>query len=81
LVRAATRRFTGVAMNDAAHACSLLDRKYGDNLETLFLDSAHGRSLADAGFGSDLEQCAAVDAHPVVPVYVDRQIIRLGNDR
>jgi len=54
LVRVASRRFTGVTLNDAAHACSLLDRKYGDALETLFLDSAHGRALADAGFGRDL---------------------------
>lgn len=80
-IRAVTRRFTGVTLNDAAHACALLDRKYGDSLETLFLDSAHGRALADAGFGDDLRACAALDAHPVVPVYADRQIARLGNGR
>ena len=80
-VRAVTRRFSDVALNDAAHACALIDRKYGDNLQALFFDSAHGRALADAGFGDDLVACAEVDAHAVVPVYSDRQITRLGSDR
>lgn len=79
--RMVTRRLSGVAMNDAAHSCALLARSYGDNVASVFLDSAHGRALADAGFRDDLALCAAVDAHPVVPVFVDRQITRLGPDR
>jgi 2-phosphosulfolactate phosphatase len=80
-VRMVTRRLSGVAMNDAAHSCALLARNYGDNVGTVFIDSAHGRALADAGFREDLALCAAVDAYPVVPVFVDRQITRLGPDR
>jgi 2-phosphosulfolactate phosphatase len=80
-VRTVTRRLSGVAMNDAAHSCALLARSYGDNIGSVFLDSAHGRALSDAGFREDLALCAAVDAYPIVPVFTERQIIKLGSDR
>jgi len=80
-VRMVTRRLSGVAMNDAAHSCALLARNYGDEIGTVFLDSAHGRALADAGFREDLALCAAVDAYPIVPVFTERQITKLGIDR
>ena len=70
-----------VTANDAAGACALIDRKYGDNIAKIFEDSSHGKALAQAGFGADLVAAAAVDSHPVVPVYQDRQITRLGPDR
>jgi 2-phosphosulfolactate phosphatase len=72
---------SSVELNDAACACELIDRKYGDNITKIFGDSVHGKALAEAGFGEDLVACAAVDSHPVVPVYQDRQITRLGPDR
>ena len=75
-----SRRLTGVEVNDAARACILIARKYGDDVDRLFQDSSHGRALADAGFGADLAVCAALDKYPVVPVYQDRQI-KLGNTR
>lgn len=65
-------------LNDAATAAVLLDKKYGDDLLGLFAASVHGRALADAGFADDLSACASVDACPVVPIYHDRQIIKLG---
>lgn len=68
-------------MNDAACAAALIDRKYGDNIAKIFKESSHGQALQQAGFGDDLVACAAVDAHPVVPIYQDRQITRLGPDR
>ena len=80
-VRMVTKRLSGVAMNDAAHSCALLARNYGDDVGSVFLDSAHGRALADAGFHEDLALCAAVDAYPIVPVFTERQITRLGPDR
>lgn len=80
-VRTVTKRLSGVAMNDAAHSCALLARNYGDEIGTVFLDSAHGRALSAAGFHQDLALCAAVDAYPIVPVFTDRQITRLGSDR
>lgn len=80
-VRMVTRRLSGVAMNDAAHSCALLARSYGDEIGAIFLDSAHGRALSAAGFHEDLALCAAVDAYPIVPVFTERQITRLGSDR
>jgi 2-phosphosulfolactate phosphatase len=81
LVRGLRRGRPEAVLNDAAHACALLDRRYGERLDTLFADAAHGRALAEAGFAEDLVTCARVDAHPVVPVYADRQIGRLGDAR
>jgi 2-phosphosulfolactate phosphatase len=75
------KRLTGVDLNDAAQACALIDRKYGDNLLKLFEASEHGRALRDAGFGDDLAACAAVDSYSVIPLYQDRQITKLGPER
>ena len=79
--RGVTRRLANVRLNDAAQACSLIDKRYGDRLDRLFEDSEHGRALAEAGFAEDLAVCASVDAHPVIPIYHDRQITKLGPDR
>lgn len=75
------KRLAGIELNDAAQACALIDRKYGDQIVKLFEASEHGRSLRDAGFGDDLAACAAVDSYPVIPLYQDRQITKLGPDR
>ncbi|HUR00412.1 MAG TPA: 2-phosphosulfolactate phosphatase [Gemmatimonadaceae bacterium] len=72
---------SSVTLNDGAQACALIDRMYGDNIEKIFHDSSHGKALAEAGFGEDLVAAAAVDSHPVVPIYQERQITRLGPDR
>lgn len=80
-VRSITKRLSGVALNDAAHACALLARNYGDEVGRVLIDSSHGRALADAGFHEDLSVCAALDAYPVVPVLTDRQITKLGPER
>jgi len=79
--RGVTKRLANVRLNDAAQACCLIDKRYGDSLDRLFEDAEHGRALAEAGFGEDLAVCASVDAHPVVPIYQDRQITKLGPDR
>lgn len=79
--RAVTRRLANVRLNDAAQACCLMDKRYGDGLDRLFEDSEHGRALAEAGFGEDLIVCAEVDSHPVIPIYQDRQITKLGPER
>ena len=76
-----SKRLPGIEVNDAALAASLIDRKYGDNLMRLFNTAAHGRALAAAGFGEDLTACAAVDSYPVIPIYQDRQITKLGPER
>jgi len=70
-----------VVLNDAACACEIIDREYGDNIAKIFGDSSHGKALVEAGFGDDIEFCAELDSQPVVPIYQDRQITRLGPDR
>jgi 2-phosphosulfolactate phosphatase len=76
-----TKRLQQAELNDAALAASLIDRKYGDNLMRLFSTAAHGRALAAAGFEGDLAACAAVDSYPVIPIFQDRQITKLGPER
>jgi 2-phosphosulfolactate phosphatase len=76
-----TRRLTSIDINDAAHAASLIDRKYGDNLMRLFLASSHGRALHEAGFGDDLTLCGTIDAFGVVPMYQERQVTKIGPER
>ena len=80
-VREIAKRVPESELNDAARACSMIDRRYGDDLARLFNDSEHGKALVAAGFADDLSLCATLDAYPVVPVYSDRQITRLGTDR
>lgn len=74
-------RIAEIETNDGARASILLDKRYGDRLDRLFADSAHGVALAQAGFTGDLEVCAAVDAYPVIPLYQDRSITKLGPER
>ena len=80
-VRHVSRRLTGVKLNDAAHASVLIDRKYGDNVHRLLGASEHGRALSEAGFSDDITTCSTLDAFPVIPLYQDRQITKLGPDR
>lgn len=80
-VHHATRRLSGVLLNDAALAAVHLHRKFGDDLWGLFETSRHGQALAEAGFAADLVACATLDAHQVVPMYQDRQITRLAPPR
>ena len=80
-VNTVAKRMSGIALNDAAQACSMIDRKYGDQVLRLLEASEHGRALRDAGFGDDLAACAAIDSFPVIPLYQDRQITKLGPDR
>ncbi len=68
-------------MSDGAAACALMAREYEGRLPELLAASEHGRALRDAGFANDLVDCATLDAYPVVPIYQERQITRLGPDR
>lgn len=80
-VSSAAQQLDGIELNDAAQACALIDRRYEDGLLRLFEASEHGRALLEAGFGEDLKACAAIDSFPVIPLYQDRQITKLGPDR
>lgn len=80
-VRAIPKRLASVVMNDAATASSLIDRRYGDNVAKIFEESSHGQALTAAGFEADLAVAAAVDSFPVVPIFQERQITRLGPER
>jgi len=76
-----SKRLADVELNDAAQACALIDRKYGDHLVKMFEASEHGRLLRDSGFAEDLDECAAIDSYSVIPLYQDRQITKLGPER
>jgi 2-phosphosulfolactate phosphatase len=73
-----------VLHNDAALACLAVERRYaaaGAATPTAIEASEHGRALAQEGFTGDLAVCATRDIFPVVPIYQDRQITKLGPDR
>ena len=80
-VRGLLERQPEAQLNDGARAALHIERGYGDDLERLFLDSIHGRALREAGFAEDLALCAAMDEYPVIPIYQDRQITKLGPER
>jgi 2-phosphosulfolactate phosphatase len=80
-VRHLIEKQTTAEINDAAQAAMLIDKKFGSGLKRLFRTSSHGIALAEAGFGDDLLACAKVDSYPVIPVYQDRQITKLGPER
>jgi len=80
-VRAIPKRADSVQVNDAATASVLIEKKYGDNIAKVFKESTHGQALEEAGFGDDLVAAAEVDSYPVVPIYQDRQITKLGPER
>lgn len=70
-----------VLVNDAAQSCGQLALGYGDDIMNAFMHAAHGRALADAGFDADLAICSSVNSNPVIPVFAERQITKLGPDR
>jgi 2-phosphosulfolactate phosphatase len=80
-VRQLATRTPDVEMNDGARASELIAKRYGDRVDQLFAESAHGRALAEAGYAEDLAMCAQLDSHPIIPIYQDRQITKLGPDR
>jgi 2-phosphosulfolactate phosphatase len=75
-----TQRTSKVRLTDAALACTLLAKRFEHGLSRVFEQSEHGRALADAGFSADLDVCATLDIFPVVPIYFDRQVTKLGPD-
>ncbi|MFP5356131.1 MAG: 2-phosphosulfolactate phosphatase [Gemmatimonadota bacterium] len=80
-VRVIRRGLADVVLNDGAVAALQLERRHGNDLPRLFAESTHGRALAEAGFADDLIVCGAIDAYPVVPVYQDRHVTKLGPER
>lgn len=80
-VRHLTTDEKDVELNDAAQAAMLIEKRYEDRIDAVFADAEHGKALKEAGFASDLEACARLDAYPVIPVYQERQITKIGPDR
>jgi 2-phosphosulfolactate phosphatase len=80
-VRHLTGGESSVDLNDSALAAMLIEKRYGDRIDTVFADAEHGQALREAGFAADLVACAQLDAYPVIPVYQDRQITKIGPDR
>jgi 2-phosphosulfolactate phosphatase len=65
-------------LGDSAIASVDLVRRYGDRLDRVLAISGAGRALGRAGYGADVEYAAAVDRHPVVPVFHDRRVTLAG---
>jgi 2-phosphosulfolactate phosphatase len=80
-VRGIRRRLTNIDVNDAARSAALLDRRFGRDIEAMLRESEHGRALVEAGFAADVTLCSAVDSIPILPIYADRQITKLGPER
>jgi 2-phosphosulfolactate phosphatase len=80
-VRGIARRGIQPTLGDAASVAAMIDRRMGADLAAVLHDSEHGRALTEAGLGDDVSYCATLDTHPVVPVYRDRQVVRLGTVR
>lgn len=80
-VRGIQRRLANIEVNDAGRVAALLDRRFGTDIEAALRESEHGRALVEAGFAADVALCAAVDTVPILPIYADRQITKLGADR
>ena len=78
---AVARDFGDVRFNDAARSAMLIHERYGDRIGDLFADAVHGQLLAGAGFAADLTACGTIDGYPVVPIYQERQITKLGPER
>ena len=77
-VRAIARRGIEAELGDAARIAAMIDRQMGADLPSVLRDSEHGRALIEAGHGDDVAYCATLDTNPVVPIYRDRQVVRLG---
>ncbi len=80
-VRGVARRGIAPELGDAARVAAMIDRRMGGDLAAVLRESEHGRALVDAGFGEDVDDCARLNAHPVVPVYRERQVVPLGLQR
>ena len=78
-VRGVARRGIQPDLGDAASVAAIIERRMGADLPAVLRDSEHGRALIEAGLGDDVTYCAGIDTHPVVPIYRDRQVIRLGD--
>jgi 2-phosphosulfolactate phosphatase len=80
-VRGIARRGIQPELGDAASVAAMIDRRMGGDLSAVLRDSEHGRALIEAGLGDDVAFCATINTHSVVPIYRDRQVIRLGDNR
>jgi 2-phosphosulfolactate phosphatase len=80
-VRGVARRGLDPELGDAAKIAAIVDRRMGGDLKAVLRNSEHGLALIAAGLGDDVAFCAGIDTYPVVPVYRDRQVVRLGDRR
>lgn len=78
-VRGIARRGIQAELGDAASVAAIIDRRVGGDLVAVLRASEHGRALIEAGHGDDVTYCGTMNTNPVVPVYRDRQVVRLGD--
>lgn len=80
-VRALLRRSPELELNDAALVALTIERGYRRDITQLGRDASHARALSEAGLERDVTDCLALDTYPVIPLYAERQITRLGTAR
>jgi hypothetical protein len=73
--------FGSVDVNDAARSAMLVEARYGDRSDAA-VRRVGARAGAPGGRSSMISvACATIDAYPVVPIYQERQITKLGPER
>jgi 2-phosphosulfolactate phosphatase len=77
-VRALGGRRRRKGLNDAALVSVDLVSRYRDRTERVLGLSRAGRELATRGFREDVIAAAAIDAHPVLPLFHERRITLAG---
>ncbi len=65
----------GFHLSDGARTCLTLYERWQDvDLTAVIAGSIHGQRLEGLGFGEDIRLAAALDSHPVLPIYWDSEI-------
>ncbi|MGQ0764132.1 MAG: 2-phosphosulfolactate phosphatase [Gemmatimonadota bacterium] len=80
-VRALLRRTPELEINDAALVALTVERGYRRDITQVGRDASHARALREAGLERDVADCLTLDSFPVIPLYAERQITRLGTAR
>ena len=79
-VRALGGRRRRKGLNDAALVSVDLVSRYRDRTERVLSLSHAGRQNVAHGFRDDVHAAAQVDAHPVLPLFVERRIALVGEE-
>lgn len=66
-----------VTLTDTAHAAQILYEQFADSLVKMVKNTVHGKYLQSIDFAEDVEYCAKVDSLEIVPILINKTIVRL----